>query len=337
MRTPPSRRPGHRRRASGGTSPAGRAPRASCAPPPPPGRRRPSARCRAAPSGCPAPRARGARGTPWSSCRSCPSRRHAQLRGGTAVEARPPAVPSRRARSARRPPARPSPSGRSHTSAAAPRLTASGREVVAVDHEPRHAEKERPRRDALAPIGKARDVGVSAGVAAAGDSRGVKQLAQRHRGRILGPSQAVPRSSRNFRLGNPGRRDAEVRKREAGDLLERGRGHLAAGVHDLRLVDDHGRQELRVVGGCEARRTTRRTCPWSKRRSRASRPSRSCPRCRSRGPPPRARSRSVPARPRACAAAVPAVRSDITRRACPGSSSIVSRGFTNLPPLAIAA
>jgi hypothetical protein len=41
------------------------------------------------------------------------------------------------------------------------------------------------------------------------------------------------------------RRDPQIRKREARDLLERRRRHLAARCEAARLVDDHGDEELR--------------------------------------------------------------------------------------------
>ena len=74
------------------------------------------------------------------------------------------------------------PSGRSQTTAAAPRLTASAANSCPSTTNP-GTQKRRPRRDALAPIGQARDLGVAARIGSAGDPRGVEQVAQRHRDR----------------------------------------------------------------------------------------------------------------------------------------------------------
>src|SRR4051794_4595225 len=126
----------------------------------------------------------------------------------------------------------PRPSGRSTTSAAAPRCTASGAKSWPSTLKPGTQKKSVP--------------GVTARLSYASASTSTAGAPSPIRSRRVTGGESSAGS------GASGRRDPQVRQRERDDLLEGRRGHQAAVDLALRLVDHHGHEQARIAGRCEA-------------------------------------------------------------------------------------
>src|SRR3954462_15029097 len=129
----------------------------------------------------------------------------------------------------------PRPSGRSHTSATAPRFTASGAKSCPSARKPGTQKNSEPASTSL--LEYARLVMSTSGAPPPVSSR-----------RVIAGEDNEGVGAAQISL----RRDLEIRERERQDLLE-GRGrHDAAEDRALRLVDHHRNQQARVASRREA-------------------------------------------------------------------------------------
>ena len=223
------------------------------------------------------PRGRPAPGRRTWSCRSCRSRPPPAGRGRGGRRARRRRAPWRGGRRGRRPAAPARRAGARPCSAAAPRATASAAKSWPSARAPRRAQKSAP-----GPASWARCTTVAMGVAAASSAGRDGAATTRPPGPPSISSWRVMRARTLTRgRGRPSGGDVQRLQGESGDLLERGRRHLAAVVAPAGLVDDHRDDQLGVVRRERSPRT--RTCRASccTPRSRG----RSCWRCRSCRPP----------------------------------------------------
>ena len=211
---------------------------------------------------------------------------HPQLAPSGRRGSAPPPGPSPRARRRRPPRARRAPSGRSHTSAAAPRSTASGAKSWPSAREAGHAEEERPGRDGG--VEYARPVISTAGAPCPISSR--RSIAGEST-----PRRAPPGARRERSLAAAIAGRAARTSRSSGTP---GAATVAAVDRALRLVDHHRHQQPRVARRREAdERRDVLVLRVAAVRGRASRRCRSCPPACSPGPRPPARCRPAPRTP----------------------------------------
>src|SRR5438067_5341289 len=138
----------------------------------------------------------------------------------------------------------PRPSGRSHTSAAAPRSTASGAKSWPSVLKPGTQKKSAPGATLLLLYARLE-------ISTSGAPLTFPIRSRRVTGRGGGYRLAQASKAGQGRPAGLGsvRRNLEVRKGEGDDLLERGRRHRAAVDVALRLVDHDGHEQARVARG----------------------------------------------------------------------------------------